>query len=143
MKETNIFQLIHANELVNNANIIRFSQRIENYIGISPILVLNELKLRGAQRQTVLAENLGYTPGAMTNIASKLVKEGYAERQYNADDRRNVLLAITNLGLKALEEAQRVGSQIQVELFSVLSEEEIEQYLSIQQKLLLTVSKNP
>lgn len=143
MKETNIFQLIHANELVNNANIIRFSQRIENYIGISPILVLNELKLRGAQKQTVLAENLGYTPGAMTNIASKLVKEGYAERQYNADDRRNVLLAITNLGLKALEEAQRVGSQIQVELFSVLSEEEIEQYLSIQQKLLLTVSKNP
>ncbi|MFJ8263990.1 MarR family winged helix-turn-helix transcriptional regulator [Rummeliibacillus sp. NPDC094406] len=136
MKKTNIFQLIHANELVNNANIIQFSQRIQNYIGISPILVLSELKQRGAQKQTVLAENLGYTPGAMTNIASKLVKEGYAERQYNADDRRNVLLAITNLGLQALEEAQRVGSQIQVELFSVLSEEEIEQYLSIQQKLL-------
>ena len=136
MKKTNIFQLIHANELVNNANSIQFSQRIQNYIGISPILVLSELKQRGAQKQTALAENLGYSPGAMTNIASKLVKEGYAERQYNADDRRNVLLAITNLGLQALEEAQVVGSQIQVELFSVLSEEEIEQYLSIQQKLL-------
>ncbi|WP_397536624.1 MarR family winged helix-turn-helix transcriptional regulator [Rummeliibacillus pycnus] len=142
MKKTNIFQLIHANELVNNANIIQFSQRIQNYIGISPILVLSELKQRGAQKQTVLAENLGYTPGAMTNIASKLVKEGYAERQYNADDRRNVLLAITNLGLKALDEAQRVGNQIQVELFSVLSEEEIEQYLSIQQKLLLNINKD-
>ncbi|HWI49975.1 MAG TPA: MarR family transcriptional regulator [Rummeliibacillus sp.] len=142
MKKTNIFQLIHANELVNNANIIQFSQRIQNYIGISPILVLSELKQRGAQKQTVLAENLGYTPGAMTNIASKLVKEGYAERQYNADDRRNVLLAVTNLGLQALEEAQMVGSEIQVELFSVLSEEEIEQYLSIQQKLLLAVNKN-
>ena len=142
MKKTNIFQLIHANELVNNANIIQFSQRIQNYIGISPILVLSGLKQRGAQKQTVLAENLGYTPGAMTNIASKLVKEGYAERQYNADDRRNVLLAVTNLGLQALEEAQMVGSEIQVELFSVLSEEEIEQYLSIQQKLLLAVNKN-
>lgn len=141
MKETNIFQLIHANELVNNANILQFSQRIQNYIGISPILVLNELKQNGPLKQTVLAEKLGYSPGAMTNIASKLVKERYAERQYNADDRRNVLLAITKLGIKALEEAQKVGNEIQVELFSVLSEEEVEEYLSIQQKLLSKINK--
>ena len=108
---------------------------------ISPILVLSELKQNGPQKQTVLAEELGYSPGAMTNIASKLVKERYAERQYNADDRRNVLLAITELGLKALEEAQKVGNEIQVELFSMLSKEEIEQYLSIQQKLLSIIDK--
>lgn len=141
MKETNIFQLIHATEIVNNANIIQFSQRIKSYIGISPILVLSELRKKGPQKQKVLAETLGYSPGAITNISTKLVKEGYAERQYNADDRRNVLLAMTQSGSQALDEAQRIGNLIQVELFSVLSEEEIEQYLSIQQKLLSAVNK--
>ncbi|ETT88608.1 MarR family transcriptional regulator [Viridibacillus sp. FSL R5-0477] len=141
MRDTNIFKLIHAVELVNNANIIRFSQMFPHNIGISPILALSELKINGPQKQTVLADKLGYTPGAMTNIATKLVKNGFAERQYNANDRRHVLLAITEMGSKVLIDAQSKGHDLALELFSVLSEEEVDQYLAIQNKLLKNVAK--
>lgn len=136
MEHTDIFKLIHAVELFTNEAIIRWMNAFEHNIGISPVLVLSELKQSGHQKQTVLAKKLGYTPGAMTNIANRLIKLGMAERKYNEDDRRNVLLSITDKGLDVLKEAQQKGRELRVELFQVLSEEELIQFLNIHEKLL-------
>jgi len=136
LKETDLFKLIHAVEMVTNETIIRWTKSFGHNLGISPILVLSELKHHGPQKQTVLAEKLGYTPGAMTNISNKLVKQGLAERQYNEDDRRHVLMVITEKGLDVLQEAHQKGTELRMEMFSVLTEEEVHQYLSIHEKLL-------
>lgn len=142
MKETDIFRLIHAIEMVTNETIIQWTKSFKYNIGISPILVLSELKQHGPQQQTVLAKKLGYTPGAMTNIASRLVKRGLAERKYNESDRRHVLLSVTDEGLALLGEAHQKGKEIRVNLFNILSEEEIKQYLAIQEKLLKHLKEN-
>lgn len=136
MEKTDIFKLIHAAELFTNEAIIRWMKSFQHNIGISPVLVLSELRQKGQQKQTVLAKKLGYTPGAMTNIANRLIKLGLAERKYNENDRRNVFLAITDKGLDVLKEAQQKGQELRVEMFQVLSEEEIHQYLAIHQKLI-------
>ncbi|SFM25097.1 DNA-binding transcriptional regulator, MarR family [Paenibacillus sp. 1_12] len=136
MEHTDIFKLIHAVELFTNEAIIRWMNAFEHNIGISPVLVLSDLKQRGPQKQTVLAKKLGYTPGAMTNIANRLIKLGMAERKYNENDRRNVFLSITEKGLDVLKEAQQKGQELRVELFQVLSEEELKQFLHIHEKLL-------
>lgn len=135
MKQTTIFKLIHMVEQVNNHNIMRFTKAFRYPIGISPILVLSELNVKGPQKQAVLAETIGYTKGAMTNIAEKLVKLGLADRLYDENDRRTIQLKITAEGKKALSEAQEIGNDVFVDLFNVLDEEEIDQYLRIQEKL--------
>jgi len=120
---------------MNNANIIRFTKEFPYPLGVSPILVLSELKHKGPQRQAELAETIGYTKGAMTSIAEKLVKLGLAERLYDENDRRTIRLQITEEGKNAFNKAQDVGKDVFIQLFEVLNEEEIEQYLLILEKL--------
>lgn len=142
MEEANIFKLIRTVELFTNESIVRWTKSFQPAIGISSILVLAELRAKGKQKQSTLSNELGYTPGAMTNISNKLIKEGYAERQYNENDRRMVLLAITEKGLSVLVEAQQTGLELRKELFSVLSKEEIEQFLTIHEKLLHSLERD-
>lgn len=135
LKQNNIFKLIHVIQQMNNENIMRFTKEFRYPLGISPILVLGELRSKGPQRQVELAETIGYTKGAMTNISIKLVKLGLVERLYDDNDRRTIRLRITAAGEKALAEANKIGQVVFIQLFEVLSEEEINVYLSIQEKL--------
>ncbi|UFU00263.1 MarR family transcriptional regulator [Radiobacillus kanasensis] len=141
MKQTNVFKLIHAIQQINNENIVKFTKAFQYPLGISPILVLAELSSKGPQRQVELADSVGYTKGAMTNIATKLVQLGLVERLYDEKDRRAIQLKITTAGEKALSEAQAIGNELFIEIFEVLSEEEIKQYLSIQEKLVKGVQE--
>ncbi|WP_040225739.1 MarR family winged helix-turn-helix transcriptional regulator [Bhargavaea cecembensis] len=136
MEETDLFELIHSVESVTNEMIIRWTKAFGHNIGISPVLVLSELLENGPQQHSALAAKLGYTAAAITNIAGKLVNEGLAERKANEQDRRHVLLAITPEGERVLEAAHRTGTELRVRLFSSLTKEEIEQYITINQKLL-------
>lgn len=135
MRENNIFKLIRVVEHMNNDNIMAFTKAFRHPLGISPILVLSELKSKGPQKQAELAETIGYTKGAMTSIADKLVKLEMAERLYDENDRRTIRLKITEVGLQALQEAQAIGEEVFIKLFEPLSEAEISQYLSIQEKI--------
>lgn len=139
MEKKSIFQLIHKIEQMNNRNIIHFTQRYPYPIGVSPILVLAELRTKGPRKQVELADVLGYTKGAMTSIANKLVTLGLASRMYDETDRRIVQLCITEKGEEAFITAQKIGEEMYMELFKAFTPDEIETYLSIQQKLLNNV----
>lgn len=141
MEQTDIFKLIRTVELFTNEVILQWMNAFEHNIGISPILVLTELKNKGSQKHTTLAKKLGYSPGAMTNIANRLIKLGLAERKYSEDDRRNVFLSITDKGLEVQREAHNKGQELRIELFKVLSEEEVQQFISIHEKLLNNFDK--
>ncbi|HJG55124.1 MAG TPA: hypothetical protein K8V95_07970, partial [Staphylococcus arlettae] len=62
-------------------------------------------------------------------------KEGYIVREQQENDRRVILITITDQGLDVLEEAQKQGRNMRNEVYSVLNTEEVEQLLSIQKKL--------
>lgn len=136
LTHTSIFKLIHMIDQMNNANIVRFTKAFPYPLGISPILVLSELRIKGPQKQVELAETIGYTKGAMTSIATKLVDLGLAERLYDENDRRTIRLKITTEGENALVKAQSIGKDVFIKLFEVLDAKEIEQYLKIQEKLI-------
>nr|WP_255731400.1 MarR family transcriptional regulator [Solibacillus sp. MA9] len=121
---------------MNSENIIKFTKKFQYPIGISPILVLLELRDNEQLKQVELADRLGYTKGAMTSIANKLVTNQLAERVFDENDRRIIRLCITEKGKQALIEANKVGKEIFLDLFSALTSEEIELYLSLQQKIL-------
>jgi len=141
MKQQNIFKLIRTVEQMNNENIVQFTKAFQHPLGISPILVLGELRTKGPQKQAELAETIGYTKGAMTNIAEKLVNLGFAERLYDKTDRRTIQLQITTAGRNALLEAQTIGEELFMQLFEDLSDEEINQYLLIQEKIVQGIQR--
>lgn len=140
MKESTIIDLIHTSERVHDRATIRFMNRLNKNIGISQIIVLSQLHEHGPQMSSKLAGLLGYTTGAMTGISNKLIKENYAKREYLENDRRVILLAITDQGREIIREVQEQNKKMMEEIYSKLSEEEISQYLKIQKKLLKHVT---
>ena len=137
MNQENLFDLIHSIEQLSNEHIVEFTSRYSYPIGVSSVLVLAELRENGALRQSDLADMLSYTKGAVTHIATKLVSFKLAERLYDEEDRRTVYLSITDKGVAALNEAQKIGESIFLKLFEGLSREELHEYLRLQQKLLV------
>lgn len=134
-KVNNIFTLIHMIKQVTNENIVRFTNEFSYPIGISTIVTLAEIHASGPVKQIDLSDKLGYSRSTITNMADKLVKLGLVERVYDEKDRRTIHLQITEQGKEALEEAKAIGDKIYSEQYSVLTEEELEQYIRIQKKL--------
>lgn len=134
-KVNNIFTLIHMIQQVTNENIVRFTNEFSYPIGISTIVTLAEIHASGPVKQIDLSDKLGYSRSTITNMADKLVKLGLVERVYDEKDRRTIHLQITEQGKEALEEAKAIGDKIYSEQYSVLTEEELEQYIRIQKKL--------
>ena len=137
--DKDVFKLIHTIQKFSNHAIIQWTKSTQNRIGISPILVLVELRTHGPQMQFDIALTLGFTPGAVTNIANKLIELQLAKREYDSSDRRKIYLVITEEGIEVLKEAQLKGQLFYEELFQVLSEEELHQFLSIYEKLLRSI----
>ncbi len=134
-KVNNIFTLTHMIQQVTNENIVRFTNEFSYPIGISTIVTLAEIRASGPVKQINLSEKLGYSRSTITNTADKLVKFGLVERVYDEKDRRTVRLQITEQGKEALEEAKAIGDKIYSEQYSVLTDEELEQYIRLQKKL--------
>ncbi|AWI14129.1 MarR family transcriptional regulator [Caldibacillus thermoamylovorans] len=129
-------------EKITNENIVRFTDEFSYPIGISTIVVLNEIEARGPVKQIELSERLGYSKSTITNMADKLVKLDLVQRMNDLSDRRTVHLKITNKGKESLKEAKSIGDRIYTDLFSVLTEEELSQYIEIHRKLLANIEKN-
>lgn len=136
LEEENVFELIRTVEQFSSEMILRWSRMFPQNIGLSPILVLYELKHSGPRKHSELAKTLGYTPGAVTNIANRLIKSGYANRNRDKADRRIVRLELTDAGEDILKEAQLKGQELRKEVFEHLTVEELAQFLNIHKKLL-------
>ncbi|MBN6188946.1 MarR family transcriptional regulator [Aneurinibacillus sp. BA2021] len=136
MDNIDIFNLFHTMQIFTNHAAIRWTKAFNQDIGISPLLVLSKLKEHERLKPSELASKLGLTPGAITNIADKLIAKHYAVREHDADDRRVVYVTITDEGRKILDKAQEASHKIQLELFEAISKSEQQQLLHIYQKLI-------
>jgi len=64
------------------------------------------INIKGCINVRELAQELGVTPGNVTSIVDRLVGQGLAERSESPDDRRMVLLRITDKGRETITEIQ-------------------------------------
>ena len=136
MDKDTLLELIHTTEMINNETVLRFMKRFDGKLNISQIMVLYLLRKNGAAMPSKISKSLGYTTGAMTGISDRLIKDGYVVKKTSPEDRRAVLLDITDSGIKLLDDAREHGQKISEEIFSILTEEEIRQYTEIQKKIL-------
>lgn len=113
----------------------KWLQNFPYSVSISALLVLEELKKNGPQKQITLTKLLKLTPGAMTNIAAKLVSEEYAERVYNVQDRRITRLKITDTGMDLLKIAYETNEELNADLLNTLSDEEKDLFIKLLKKV--------
>ncbi len=82
-----------------------------------------------------LAQKLGVTTGTTTVTVDRLKKKNFARRESTKEDRRVNLISLTDLGKKAFEEHHDFHLRLTEQMTSVLSDDEIKQFLHTLKKI--------
>lgn len=82
-----------------------------------------------------LAQKLGVTTGTTTVTVDRLEKKNLAFRESTKEDRRVNLIVLTDIGMKAFEEHHAYHFQLTEQMTSILSDDEIKQFLHTLKKI--------
>jgi len=67
----------------------------------------------------------GVTPATATTVVTTLESRGWVTRRHDSDDRRRILVSLTEGGAHVLEASQRVAESAMVDLLAPLSAEQL------------------
>lgn len=97
--------------------------------------VLIVLRESGTITQKELTEKLGIQSGSASEVIAKLENTGLITRSLNKEDRRTADISLTEEGRRQADEAIHRRQQRHQEMFSILSQEEKMQLLSLLEKI--------
>lgn len=115
----------------------RFQSGFEK-LGVSPSqadLLMHIYKSQPLSHKA-LADILGLTPGAVSQLLEGLDRSGYIIRTADPGDRRVSYLSISRSGKRKIDEFSRLREQLFTAAFSTLTDEELAIYLQVQQKMI-------
>lgn len=95
-------------------------------LGLTHGRMLIILAESGAQKASALADQLLITCGGVTGIADRLIELGYVKRERGEQDRRVVMLDITDEGLKIVNLIETIRSKMMHKLFDGMSVADME-----------------
>ena len=133
---------------------------IENYMAFAPILhkkIFKGLNLSGITKQQFSflyqLSNCGNKPMSyygnkmmiskpnLTVLADKLIEEGLVQRDTNSDDRRVIILKITEKGEEYLNEQVEKIKKMMIKRFEVFSDSEIQRLNDLIEETKILFSK--
>ena len=91
--------------------------------------VIEAIDMEEARNMTSVARSLGVTTGTLTIAVNSLVKKGYVERVRSEEDRRVVLVSLSEKGKKAYLHHRQFHKQMIEAIVEELSEEVLEKAL--------------
>ncbi|WP_055745419.1 MarR family winged helix-turn-helix transcriptional regulator [Brevibacillus choshinensis] len=84
---------------------------------------------------TSLAQKLGVRPSTISTMINRLVEDGYVSREYGHNDRRNVLVSITERGKEVLKrDVENYGKVLQ-QFIGSLETSELESFTRTFEKI--------
>lgn len=116
MFEAMIHRLKHDSSLIHG----------ETQLGSAQVMVLFILYRRTCCKATDISEFIGITSGAVTAVADKLEKLGLIRRERSEEDRRLVLLSLTDKGLQTVKCIRKHRFDLLKHRLRCLSHEELE-----------------
>lgn len=126
--------LIDESRRLAKAGEILFAERCG--ISVSEKDLLFHLKMSGGQmRMSDVSRGLTFTDGGATKLIGRMVNAGYVTRGKSAEDRRVVLVTITEAGEAKLEEVLPVLMELVSTFFDRLSDADIRTAVTILRKL--------
>lgn len=91
------------------------------------MMIIRKLAEQGEQRLGELAGEMDLTSGAITALCDRLEELGYAVRTRPKEDRRAVVLSLTEKGREMFERNRNIGERCITVLFDSFTEEELRQ----------------
>ena len=89
----------------------------------------------GGVRQKTLAEELDISPAAVSELISKLEKDGFVVREVDPGDKRATLIKLTELGAARAAELSDERNDRFAKAFTALTEKEKDQLLKLLEKI--------
>ncbi len=100
-------------------------------ITLPQFLILDFLHREGESKMTALAHFMNVTTAAMTGIVDRLVRDGYALRAYEAQDRRIIKIKLTSPGIDLVKKITQQRCQMVIKTFGKISQADRQEYLRI------------
>lgn len=97
--------------------------------------LLRLLAQEGSMTQAALSERAQLRPPTVAELLEKLENAGMIARARDTEDRRRVIVSVTERGRGEIESMHDSGAQFAEDLFSGLTENEIETMLALVEKL--------
>lgn len=114
-------------KLFRNVNVIEERAiRTEEYkdVTTNDMHVIEAIGMEGARNMTSVACSLEVTTGTLTIAVNSLVKKGYVDRVRSEEDRRVVLVSLSDKGKKAYLHHRKFHDQMIDSVVQELTEEE-------------------
>ena len=108
---------------------------------MSQIFILFILSRHGRMKMTELSNMLHVTTAATTGMVDRLVKNSYVERMSDPEDRRIIRIDLTRKGANSIKRVAAERKKVTMKIFSVISEKERQEYLSILQRIKENLTK--
>lgn len=100
-------------------------------ITLPQFLLLELLDKQGESKMTVLARFMKVTTAAMTGIVDRLVRDDYAVRVYEPEDRRIIKVKLTSKGADLVKRINHQRRKMIIEIFARISKEDRQDYLGV------------
>jgi DNA-binding MarR family transcriptional regulator len=107
---------------------IRFQVWSENGLTMPQARVLFTIVEHGDQSAGELAERLGVAPSTITGITDRLVRQDLIQRKEDARDRRGVLLALTEEGVRLTSEIAESSRAYLRRVFAEIPEDRLAEF---------------
>lgn len=105
---------VKQEELFNNLLVMLFNEILDvehkalitgsfKEISINDMHIIDAIGIREPKNMSTVAKKMAVTVGTLTTAINSLVKKGYVSRVRSAEDKRVVLLSLTEKGVAAYE----------------------------------------
>lgn len=108
----------------------------DNEISRNEFFILKKLYEHGPQKSSDLSKMLNVSASHITAVTDSLIEKEWIERVRSNNDRRIVVIHLTNEGKQTLELFEKRKTDFLLEKFSDLSNEDIESFIKLFNKML-------
>ncbi|MHB1126224.1 MAG: MarR family winged helix-turn-helix transcriptional regulator [Bacillota bacterium] len=112
------------------------SDVVEEGITGTQYYFLRNLDVKGPCRASDLATILGVTPAAITSLADNLSRMGLISRQRSQEDRRAVIMDLSEEGSNVVHRADEQRRQKLCRVREEMSKEDVDTFLSLLEKVI-------
>ena len=99
------------------------------------VRLMNMLKENGKLSQREIAEKLDIRPQSLSELLVKMESDGFISRRQDKDDKRVIVVALTEKGEEQLVVLRQANREHAEKLFSPLTDEEKDALIAILKKL--------
>ena len=137
---------MNREELLNNLLVMLFNEILDmehkalitgsfKEISINDMHIINAIGIQEARNMSAVAKTMSVTVGTLTTAINNLVKKGYVSRIRSAEDKRVVLLSLTEKGVAAYQKHAVFHKQMVQTVMDGFEGEEMEVLLRAFKKL--------